>query len=191
MGYADDLVLMFDDVRALKAALKLLQSTFEEYGLSINITKTKTMIINFQEFVEDYPSTISSINNVALDNVKVFKYLGCNIKFDEENTGNAELEFRIDIAQAKFYELRKKMFNYRIQLLTRIRILNALVRCRLVYSCQTWSLSQTQMTHINAAYMGMIRRMVRGGYRRVPGTYRYVLTNKELLRTFNTEDVSQ
>ena len=191
VGYADDLVLMFDNERSLNDALKLLQSTFDEYGLSINISKTKTMILNFQGLENDYPSTISSINDVALDNVKVFKYLGSNIKYNEENTGDSELEFRIDTAQAKLYELGKKMFNYRIHLPTRIKLLNALVRSRLVYSCQTWSVTQTQLSHMNAAYMGMIRKMVRGGHRRVPDTYRYVLSNTQLLRICNTDDVCQ
>ena len=48
VSYADDLVLMFDNERSLNDALKLLQRTFDEYGLSINISKTKTMILNFQ-----------------------------------------------------------------------------------------------------------------------------------------------
>ena len=114
------------------------------------------MILNFQGLENDYPTTISSINDVALDNVKVFKYLGSNIKYNEENTGDSELEFRIDTAQAKLYELGK-MFNYRIYLPTRIKLLNALVRSRLVYSCQTWSVTQTQLSHVNA-YLGMIRK---------------------------------
>ena len=124
---------MFENERALNNALKLLQTTFDEFGLSINVGKTKTMILNFQGSEDDYPATISSLNNVGLDNVRVFKYLGSNIKFNEENTVDSELEFRIDTAQAKLYELRKKMFNHRIHLLTRIKLLNALVRSRHVH----------------------------------------------------------
>ena len=65
---------MFENERALNNALKLLQTTFDEFGLSINVGKTKTMILNFQGSEDDYPATISSINNVGLDNVRIFKY---------------------------------------------------------------------------------------------------------------------
>ena len=64
VGYADDLVLMFEKERALNNALKLLQTTFDEFGLSINVGKTKTMILNFQGSEDDYPAIISSLNNV-------------------------------------------------------------------------------------------------------------------------------
>lgn len=75
---------------------------------------------------------------------------------------------RIDTTQSKFYELGKNIFNFKIQLSTRILIFNALVRSRLTFSCQTWSITNAQM---NAGYMTMIRKMVKGGYQRVPGTY--------------------
>ena len=47
------------------------------------------MILNFQGSEDNYQSTISSINNVALDNVKFFKCLGSSTKFNEENTGGS------------------------------------------------------------------------------------------------------
>ena len=37
--------------------------------------------------------------------------------------------------------------------------------------------------------MTLLRKMVRGGYRRVPDTYRYELSNKDLLHVCQTEDI--
>ena len=79
--------------------------------------------------------------------------------------------------------------NQKIHLATRVKILNALVRTRLTYSCQTWNLSQVQANHINATYMSMLRKMVKGGYRRQSGTYRFVLSNRDLLKKCQTEDI--
>ena len=188
-GYADDLVLFFENIRDMKKATQILCETFCCHGLEINKSKTKTMILNHQLTGEEYPETIVSIDNTPLDNVKIFKYLGCNIKYDEPSTGDSELEFRIDTAQNKFYELGKKMMNHKIHLATRVKIMNALVRTRLTYSCQTWNLSQVQGNHINASYMLMLRKMVKGGYRRQAGTYRFVLTNRDLLEKCQTEDI--
>ena len=49
IGYADALVLFFNDAETLQRGLKLLNETFERYKLEINISKTKTMILNFNK----------------------------------------------------------------------------------------------------------------------------------------------
>ena len=44
-----------------------------------------------------------------IDNVKVFRYLGGNIKYDEHSTGDEEIELRLESGEGKFYELVKKV----------------------------------------------------------------------------------
>ena len=189
VGYADDLVLIFEDISSLRRALDLLTSIFDNYHLNLNTVKTKTMILNQQYMNSPYPNSIITTKGKPIENVKIFKYLGCQIKFDEPSTGKTELELRIDAAECKFYELGKKMMNFKIMLKTRIKIFNALVRSRLTYSCQTWSLTKKQLQHISASYMSMIRKMVRGGYRRKQNSYKYMLTNEDLLRKCDTESL--
>ena len=58
VGYADDIVLAFDDETNLKKGLEILNNTFRRYQLRINASKTKTMIFNFDGPVEDYPQVI-------------------------------------------------------------------------------------------------------------------------------------
>ena len=129
---------MFEDVKNLTLRLKLLSTTFNSYHLEINISKTKTMILNHQFTNVEYPDKLVSLNNAPIGNVKIFKYLGRNVKYNEPITGDSELEMRIDTAHCKFYELGKNM----ISLATRVKVLNALVRSRLTYSCQTWALTK-------------------------------------------------
>ena len=74
---------------------------------------------------------------------------------------------------------------------TRVQLLNVLVRSRLTYGCQTWNLTKRQVNHINATYNTMIRKMVRGGYRRKEGSFSYELTNEELLQKCKTESIIQ
>ena len=68
-------------------------------------------------------------------------------------------------------------------------MLNSLVRSRMLYSCQTWSFTKTQMTHLNAVYLSLLRKMVKGGFRRKDESWAYVFTNKDLLRMAKTEDI--
>ena len=81
--------------------------------------------------------------------------------------------------------------NHRISLNTRVKVFNSLVRNRLTYSCQTWTLTKRQASHVNAAYVSMLRRMVRGGFRRKDGTYHYELSNVDIIRKCKTENIYQ
>ena len=189
IGYADDLMLAFDSKRDLQKALNVMNATFERFSLKLNASKTKSMIFNFVESSE-YPNSIAQLGETMIDNVKVFRYLGSDIQFDQPTTGDTEIEFRIDCAESKFYQHSKKFFNHNISLKTRTTIFDALVRSRLTYGCQTWSLKTTQLQRIVSCYMGMLRKMVRKGYRRIDGTYRYAISNEQLLRICGTSCIS-
>ena len=56
-GYADDLLLVFDDSESLQKGINLLNETFNAWRLKINVSKTKTMILNNES---DYPSSITN-----------------------------------------------------------------------------------------------------------------------------------
>ena len=187
LGYADDLILAFNDRKNLQLAMDTLNTTFYRYGLTINVTKTKTMILNQQYMNSEYPTTISTLNGEQVENVKIFWYLGCQIKYDEPGTGDTETELRIDCAECKFYELGRQFMNHKIAIVTRANILNSLVRSRLTYSSQTWCMTKIQLACVGSAYMAMLRKMVSGGYRRKPNSWSYVLTNEHLLRICQTE----
>ena len=84
------------------------------------------------------------IERQELVNVSNYRYLGCEIKYDEPTTGDAELTLRYDAADSKFYALSRNILNRKIKLKTRTMMLNSLVRSRMVYGCQTWCLTSTQ-----------------------------------------------
>ena len=149
-GYADDLVLMFNDIESLQKGINILNKLFTEYGMKINITKTKTMIFNHHAAVK-YPSTIVSLNGEALENVELFRYLGSDIRFNEPSTGEAEINLRTDAATGSFYANSRNMLNQKIYMKTRIMMLNSLVRSRLVYGCQAWSCNTNQIKRLNAS----------------------------------------
>ena len=46
IGYADDLILAFTSKSSLQNALTELNDTFLRFGLKINTSKTKTMVLN-------------------------------------------------------------------------------------------------------------------------------------------------
>ena len=102
VGYADDIVLVFETNAQLQAGLVTLNHTFKRFGLQINISKTKSMIFNFNKTEEEYPDVICSLEGGKIDNVKMFQYLGSNINFNESLTGDGELNQRIESAESKY-----------------------------------------------------------------------------------------
>ena len=77
--------------------------------------------------------------------------------------------------------------NFRISLKTRVLMLNALVRSRLTYACQAWSLAEKQLLRITSVYFGMLRRMTRNGFKRKENSYAYIYSNKQLTEMAGTE----
>ena len=90
-GYADVLMITFDDLTSLQKGLTILNELFKQYRLNFNTSKTKTMIFNHQLDNIVYPTTIASLAGESLENVKIYRYLGCDIKYDESTTGDTEL----------------------------------------------------------------------------------------------------
>ena len=181
IGYADDIVLAFKSIKDLNEGLKVLNDTFKRYQLNINSSKTKTMIFTYPNDDDEYPKTICKLEGSDIDNVMVFKYLGTNIHFREYTTGDAEIGQRIESAEWKFYEHVRKFMNFKIALSTRVSILNAVVRSRLTYGCQTWTINTEQKTRLNSFYVGLLRKMIRGGYKRKEDRMAFVYTNEEII----------
>ena len=184
IGYADDVVLAFASIESLKNGLNILNETFRRFHLTINCSKTKSMILNHHG--ENYPETIASLNDFAIENIKTFLYLGSQIHYNQPTTGDEELNLRVDSAESKFYSLGKKFMNHKIKLTTRVKIFNALVRSRLTYGCQTWVLNNQQSERIRACYTTMLRKMIRGGFKRKPDEFSYIMTNAKILQLCKT-----
>ena len=155
VGYADDIALAFKSISDLNKGLEILNQVFRRYQLNINASKTKTMIFNYEGEDDEYPEIICNLGGCEIKNVKVFKYLGANIHFKESTTGDTEINQRIESAECKFYEHTKKPLNFEIALTTRVTVSNALIRIRLTYGCQTWTISTAQRIRLKCFYSGL------------------------------------
>ena len=76
---------------------------------------------------------------------------------------------------------------------TRIKFLNSFVRSRLTYSCQNWNLTLRQYEKLDVTYRNLLRRMVRGGFKRCgndDSDFRYKLSNDKIHNICGTSNVS-
>ena len=113
-GYTDDLILFTLNVHSLQRAATLLDHVFTNFGLKINESKTETMILIHSYTKIQYPKSIITLRNVSLKNSYEFKYLGSLVSHSEPNTGDIEINHRIQLEQKKFASMTNLLHNRNI-----------------------------------------------------------------------------
>ena len=155
-AYLDVTELIQRNVTPPQIAKELKDNIASNFGLTICTKKTKTMILNHGGSKKDYPKNILIIRNsendqVKIENVPVFKYLGVKLDFRDYKTGLSEINYRINTANNKFRELKHLFCNKKIDLSTRMIFYNSFVRSRLCYLCGLWNLTKKQENKISKA----------------------------------------
>jgi len=160
LRYADDTALIADDPEKLQDIINKVNSVSEEYGLRMNIKKTKTMVITRGHIM---PTINMKVRGESLKQEEEFKYLGQCISSD----GKCEKEIRkrIAIAKSSFNNMKDVLASRKIRLNTRKRVLNCYVMSTFLYSAETWTLSKESENRIEAFEMWCYRRMMRISYK--------------------------
>ena len=152
--YADDIVLMCNNVDELAEIVNINDHNFARFGLKIANSETETMAFNVPEEVKAQPSLIS-VRVVALKNVSTFKYLGQKITNNNEDPSHY-LNFLISSAFKKWNELKHVLTDRRILMST--NILEA-------YSVEAWQISATEQNKIESLWHGFLLKMVTNGFK--------------------------
>ena len=162
--YADDAVIFSTSIEELQEILSIYDRTFSRFGLQLSYSKTKTMAYNVDESIKEKESLLN-VNGVSIENVRQFCYLGHLLTNTKEPA--SFLHQRIASAYQKWGELKTMLTDKDIFLTTRMKVLNACVRSRLLYSVQAWQLSNVEIRKLETIWNGFLRKMVKGGFARV------------------------
>ena len=145
------------------------------------------MAFNVEEEIKAKQSLIS-IGGTALKNVRAFKYLGHMIINNNEDPSHF-LTFRISSAFQKWNELKHVLTDKRILMSTRTKILEACIRSRLIYSVQSWELTNSELRKIETIWHGFLRKMVNNGFKRKNIPQEYLKARKKAKSTKAKQDV--
>ena len=140
----------------LAEIVNIYDRTFTRFGLKIAASKTETMAFNVPEDVKAKSSLIS-IGNVPIKNVCKFKYLGHMVTNLDDDPSHF-LSFRISSAFQKWNELKHVFTDKIIFMSTRIKLLEACVRSRLLYSSQSWELLASEINKIESIWHSFLRK---------------------------------
>ena len=157
LRYADDTTLIARTAAELQDLIERVKKTSEEYGLLLNVKKTKVMICGgtndhrIQADEED------------IEVVNTFNFLGSLIV--DTGGSSEEIKRRLAMARSSTISLTSIWKDRGISRKTKIRIMNALVFPIATYGSETWALGAADRKKINAFEMWCWRRMLRISWR--------------------------
>ena len=188
--YADDILVLCRSRADLETMMNIIAKKFENFGLKLAESKTATMTWNTDEDTKNEESLIT-VNGVQLKNVREFRYLGHTL------TNEAKPKYltsQIGLAYAAWNDHKKMLTDRRINLRTRVRIAESVVRSRLTYALQTDRLPVHDRKKLDSIWLRMCRKMVRNGFRRVGGenedSIKFFYKNEDIARICKTQPAS-
>ena len=157
--FADDLLLFASSSDDAITMLNLLTVSLREFGLELNVKKTKLLSTSTMS-----PDTIlfetadGFVELIAAG--RTHKYLGRAWPGNLRDRGGAALDHRVSCAWAKFRENEASLMNRNINIKLRLKLFSATVSPTLLYSLDTCPLTLHQLSKLDILQRKMIRKMV-------------------------------
>ena len=137
LAWADDLVIFALDFNSLQTLLDIIVSYCNEWGLEININKTKYMVFNSnwnqQTSMDDH---VPTINSLPLVRVTSYCYLGVTIS-SNGNFNNA-IDSLCTKGLAALFSLRRTIDRRFVDAKCQDKLFDTLIKPILTYGCQIW-----------------------------------------------------
>ncbi|KAJ4444055.1 hypothetical protein ANN_05844 [Periplaneta americana] len=146
--FADDQVVFADKEDNLQLALFQLNKTMSKYYLTVSHEKTKVMA-----FIGKYQIRSKIIlNNMILEQVRHFNYLGCDISFDEER----DLKQKVHRFQSICGTIKRTLKN-KTRKDTVLKFYKTMAVPVLAYGAETWAMNRSDKRIIETAEMRFLR----------------------------------
>jgi hypothetical protein len=152
--FADDKAVTASSQRGLQQLMDNVDRVTQDYGMKINVKKTKVMCIARKTGGK----VCITIDGQKVEQVSQFRYLGSLISED----GYCEKDIRTRIGMGKSaFMAKKKLLNSNINMELKKRIIKSMVWSVMLYGAETWTLTQAEKKRIEAFEMWVWRRMLK------------------------------
>ena len=170
LRYADDTTLMAESEEELKSLLMKVKEESEKVGFKLNIQKMKIMASG--------PITSWEIDGGTVETVSDFILGGSKITVDGDCSH--EIKRCLLLGRKVMTNLDSILKSKDITLLTKVRLVKALVFPVVMYGCESWTIKKAEHQRIDAFELWCWRRLLR-----VPWTARR--SNQSIPKDINTE----
>ena len=154
LRFADDIFLCTETPQELQQMLQELSDESRRMGLKMNIAKTKVMVVD---------NTPININNVLIENVQGYVYLGQHYSLKEKNQ-DKEIQRRIMAGWAA-YAKHRDIFKSNLAICLKRQVYNSCVLPAMTYGAETWTLTKQAQNKLTAAQTKMERSMLNITYK--------------------------
>ena len=144
--FADDQAMVANTVKALQRLMDALDKTSEEFGMRINIKKTKVMVISKGKTQK----VAVYLHNEKLEQVTEFCYLGSMITADARC--QKEIKRRIAMAKEAFNK-RGELLRGSLSVEMKKRMVKALIWSVALYGSETWTMTAEEVRRLEAFAM--------------------------------------
>ena len=150
--FADDQGMVAETERGLQIIMNRLNDASKEYGMKINIKKTKVMKVSKQ----GGGNVNIVLNEERIKQVRKFRYLGSLIT--DNGSCSKEIKARIGMAKTAFNR-RRELLTRSISRKVKKKIIKTVIWRVFLYGSETWSLKMEDIKRIEAFEMWIWRRM--------------------------------
>ena len=134
LRYADDATLMAESKEELKSLLMMVKEESEKAGLKVNIQKMKIMASD--------PITSQEIDGETVESVSDFIFLGSKITADGDCSH--EIKRHLLLGRKVMTNLDSIFKSRDITLLTKVRLVKAMVFPVVIYGCESWTVKKAE-----------------------------------------------
>ena len=134
LRYANDITLMAQSEKELKSLLMKVKEESEKVGLKLNIHKTKIMASG--------PITSWQIDGETMETVRDVLFLGSKITADGDCSH--EIKRSLLLGRKVMTNLDSILKSRDITLLTKVRLVKAMVFPVVMYGCESWTIKKAE-----------------------------------------------
>ena len=155
--FADDGVLLASSRSGAESAAEGYQETTRKFGLKVNTSKTKHMVVGRETISSDEEPL--PVHGGTIESVHQFLYLGSVV--DVSEMVDTDVDRRITQASSAFGALRKSVFLDRdLNLATKRIVYQACVLSVLLYGSECWTLLKRHSRRLDAFHHRCIRSIL-------------------------------
>ena len=144
LNFADDIFLCTEIPQELQHIPQELSDESRRMGVKMNIANTKVMVVD---------NTPINVNNVLIENVPGYEYLGQHYSLKEKNQ-DKEIQRRIMTGWAA-YAKHRVIFKSNLATCLKRQVYNSCVLPAMTYGAETWKLTKQAQDKLAAAQTKM------------------------------------
>lgn len=151
--FADDMAIVANSAKDLQQNINAMNESLKRINMKININKTKSMIISTQHQTHEI-----HLEEKIIEQVKCYNYLGTTI----EDTGKLDREIneRTGKVGRLFNAMRTTFLGKReIPKNIKVEVVKKVVIPTLIYGSESWTLTDRNMSRVNATEMRFLRKI--------------------------------